>query len=230
MRISSKTLIITVILVVALAIGVGAYFFTRSVSVPDRATLSSKPELLRNYDKALEYEKKIKENPEELSNYITAGSEWKFIGSFTREPVWYRLSLQSYERASEIVGHNNSLVLSNAATVAEELGDYQLAKKYYLTAIDLAPGDSSYHMSYINLLRYKLKASEFEVLRAFDDAMKRVLGGADLVAGRAAYLKAIGRYDDARDDLKLLLENKVITQVQYDSEIQEMAQLEKGTN
>ena len=97
-----------------------------------------------------------------------------------------------------------------------------------MESIDLSPGDTSYHLMYINLLRYKYNASPEQILAAYDVGMNRVLGGADLVSSRSQYLKSIGRYDDARRDLELLLKNKIITQEQMDSEILEMKNLQEA--
>jgi tetratricopeptide (TPR) repeat protein len=227
MQVSSKHVIISAIIAAVLVIGVVAWYSMRAPAIPDRTVLSDRPEMLGYYDRALEYEKKIKEDPSQVLNYIVVGSEWRMIGSLTKDEKWSRLSLDAYERGISATGFKNSLLMSNAAVAAQELGEYERAKKHLLNAIDLSPGDVSYHLAYIDLLRYKFKASEFDVLRAYDDAMKRVLGGADLVSSRMVYLKTIGRLDDAQADLELLFKNNLLTNKQYEEEVAEIANLRK---
>ncbi len=204
-----------------------AFFVARSrpVAVPDRSVLNGKSELQSAYDQAREYTGKISKNPQEVVNYVVAGNAWKLIADSVREPVWYRLSLEVYDQGIAATQSKNSLLLTNAGQIAEELGEFDKAKKYYQISIDLAPGDANYHLLYIKLLKNKYHASEQEVLRAYDIAMSRVVGGADLVSSRLQYLKSIGRYQDAIDDLELLYKNKIITSEQYAGEHAEIEQL-----
>lgn len=223
-----RTVMIVGVLVVLCAAIIGAISLFTGIRVPDRSVLDGKPDYQAAYDKALEYQKKSKSDPSDIVNYIVEGNSWKMIGDSFNDPAWYRLSLAAYERGIKVTGQKNSLLLTNAAQVAVSLGDYETAKRYYLISIDLSPGDANYHLSYIKLLVNKLHAPEQEVLRAYDDAMSRVVGGADLVSSRAQYLKSIGRYKDARADFQLLFNNKIITQDQYNSELAEIQQLESS--
>lgn len=203
----------------------GIYEFT-GIHVPNRDLLEGKPEYQAAYDKALVYEAKIKENPQEVVNYSVVGSEWKMIADTMHDKVWYELSLRAYERGIAVTNQTNSLLLTNAGQIAEELGDFEKARNYYLIAIDLSPGDANYHLMLIKLIKNKFHAPEQEILRAYDNAMARVVGGADLVSSRLQYLKSVGRTADARADLELLYTNKIITTAQYNDEIAEIVQLE----
>lgn len=227
-----KTLLMLVGVLIVLFAGIFAVWrlTTSTLSVPPRTSLGDKVELYFYYDRAVEYEGKIKAEQGELTNYIVASNSWKFLGDFTKDPVWYRLAMQALDRARDLTQDKNTLVLGNAAQIAEALGEYDQAKELYIKAIDITPGDANLWLQYIRLTRYKLKVSEFNVLRAYDDAMSRVVGGADLVSSRADYLKEIGRYEDARVDYALLLKNNVITQQQFDQEISEMEQLKTTNN
>ncbi|OGH61709.1 MAG: hypothetical protein A2848_02315 [Candidatus Magasanikbacteria bacterium RIFCSPHIGHO2_01_FULL_50_8] len=224
MQIPTKHVIIGSLVLIAAVIAAIVWLVTQPITVPTRSVLGDKTELLAQYDRAVEFEGKIIANPDDLTNYLVASAAWKFLGDFTKENVWYQLSEQTLARAIELTENKNTLVLGNAAQIAEALGDYRTEKKYYTIALDLTPGDTSLWLAYIKMLRFKIKVSESDVLRAFDDAMSRVVGGADLISARAEYLKSIGRFDDARTDLELLLKNKVITQEQLDSELRDMAQ------
>ena len=232
MKVTQKQAILIVVgLLICASLGFGGYkFFNRSVSVPDKAALDGKSDLQVAYDRAVKYEVLVTEKPTEIQNYLAAASAWKLIGDATHDDVWYELSLQAYERGITITKRKNSLFLSNAGQIEEQMGNYSKAKSYYLESIDLSPGDTSYHLMHINLLRYKYKADPSEILAAYELGMNRVLGGADLISSRSQYFKAIGRYADARRDLELLLTNNVITQQQVDSELLEMKNLEEAAN
>lgn len=216
------------LLICAIAVFGGYTYFTAKITVPPRDVLAGKVELEAVYDKAIKHEATIVEKPSEIQYYLAAGSAWKLIGDATHEEKWYELSLDAYERGMVVTKRKNSIFLTNAGQVEEQLGNYAQAKSYYLESIDLSPGDAGYHLLHINLLRYKLKASPETILAAYDLGMSRVLGGADLISSRSQYFKSIGRFDDARRDLELLLKNNVITQAQMDSELLEMKNLEEA--
>jgi len=228
MKVTQKQAILMIIglLVSAIAVFGGYKFFTSKVSVPAREVLNEKPELQAFYDKALKYEGVVAEKPSEIQNYLAVGSAWKLIGDSTHDAQWYKLSLDAYERAIVITNRKNSLALTNAGQIEEQLGNYAQAKSYYLESIDLSPGDTSYYILYINLLRYKYNAAPEEILAVYENATQRVLGGGDLIASRSQYYKSIGRYSDAIRDLELLLKNKIISQDQMNSELIEMSKLE----
>lgn len=220
-------IIIGVLICAAALIG-GYTFFTGRVTVPAREVLVGKPELQTFYDKALQFEAQIAENPAELTNYLTVGGSWKLIADSTHDSQWYKLALKAYERGISVTQEKNSLFLTNAGQIEEELGNYKKAKSYYLAAIDLSPGDAGYHLLYIKLLRYKLGATSEEILGAYDIGMSRVISGADLVSSRAQYLISIGHYDDAQKDLELLFKNNVISQAQLDSELLDIKNLKES--
>lgn len=232
MKVTQKqAILIAAGLLICVSFGFGGYkFLNRSVAIPERAVLDGKSDLQVAYDRAVKYEALVTEKPTETQNYLAAASAWKLIGDATHDDVWYELSLHAYERGITFTKRKNSLFLSNAGQIEEQMGNYAKAKSYYLESIDLSPGDTSYHLMHINLLRYKYKAAPSEILAAYELGMSRVLGGADLVSSRSQYFKAIGRYNDARRDLESLLANKVITQQQMDSELLEMKNLEEAAN
>lgn len=230
MKVTQKeAILIAVGLLICGSLALGGYkYFTANVSVPSRDVLAGKSDLEAAYDKAIKYEAIIAEKPNEIQHYLAVGAAWKLIGDATREKQWYKLSLDAYERGIEITKRKNSTFLTNAGQIEEQLGNYTQAKSYYLESIDLSPGDAGYHLLYINLLRYKLKASPEVILAAYDVGLSRVIGGADLISSRSQYLKAIGRFDEARRDLDSLLKNNVITQAQMQSELLEMKNLEEA--
>jgi tetratricopeptide (TPR) repeat protein len=232
MKVTQKWAILTTVALLSCgAMVFGGYlYFTAKISIPSRDELEGKADLQVFYDKALNYESLISEKPAELQNYLALGGAWKLIGDNTKDRRWHKLSLNAYERGIEITNRRNSVLLTNAGHIEEQLGNYAEAKKYYSEAIDLSPGDVNYYLMYINLLRYKTKASTDEILSVYERGMERVLGGADLISNRSQYFKAIGRYADARRDLELLLTNNVITQQQMDSELLEMKKLEEAAN
>lgn len=230
MKVTQKQAILMTIgsLICVSAAFAGYKFFVAKVTIPTRDVLAGKSDLETVYDKAIKYETMISEKPGETQNYLALGSAWKLIGDATHDRQWYKLSLDAYERGISLTKRKNSILLTNAGQIEEQLGNFSQAKSYYLESIDLSPGDTSYHLLYINLLRYKLKSSPEVILAAYELGMSRVIGGADLISSRSQYLKSIGRYNDARRDLELLLKNKVITQAQMDSELLEMKNLEEA--
>lgn len=216
------------LLFAAILLGGGTYFMLNRVTVPERAILAGKPELEASYDKALKHKAIIEAGTDENGNYLAEGAAWKMIGDATKEPIWYKLALKAYEDGIDVTDEKNSLFLTNAGQIAQELGDYDKARDYFEMAIDLSPGDVSYYLIQINLLRYKLKAKPEEILAVYANAAERVIGGADLIASRSQYFKALGRYDEMKKDLELLLQNNVITQAQFNSELDEVERIKEN--
>lgn len=223
----SRALILAV-LFVAILLGGGLYYMVNRVEIPDRTRLSGKPELEASYDKALKHKAIIEAGTDENGNYLAEGAAWKMIGDATKDVIWHKLALKAYEDGIAVTDEKNTLFLTNAGQIAETIGDYDKAKDYYEMAIDLSPGDVSYYLMYIHLMRYKLEAKPDEILAAYANAVERVLGGADLISSRSQYFKALGRYDEMKKDLELLLKNNVITQAQFDGELNEVARIKEN--
>ncbi len=225
---SQNKIIAGIVLVVLILGGCFAYYSTRAPGIPSRASLDGKPELQVAYDKALAAEKAIPSDKTNPLQYVIASSEWKTIGDFTNNPVWYRRALSVLQEGITATKGTNSLLITNAAVIATISGDFETARALYEQAIADAPGDGSYYTALAHLLSGKMHASQADVLKIYTRAIERVIGGADIIQDRALYFKSVGRYDDALKDYEQLKNSNIISAEKYADVLVEIKQLESS--
>lgn len=216
--------IVGVIICVGVLIFGAIVIFNKS-TLPSADSIANKPELLVNYQKAKEAYDQEKKEPENPQWYVNGGLELKTIADATGDAKWYRAALAVYERGVDKTDGNNTLLITNAAVICEKLGDYKKAKKYYEQAIEVSPGEATYYVSLVRIMRTYFNSSINDILAVYDKGTERVVGGAQLYIDRAEYLKTVGRYDDSLADWKLLHDAKVINDNEFADAVKEINDL-----
>lgn len=225
-----KRFLIIAVCVIVVGAGGAYYFFAHKTSIPSRSLVANKPDLVTHYDAALDDEKKIAGDAQNPQWYLAEALEWKTIGDQTNDDQWYKAAAATYERGIVATGRHNTLLMANVATIYEKIQAYDQARAALEEAIQVAPGESTYYVSLVTLLRQHYEATPQTILPIFNDAITHGVSSANLFMARMEYLTTIGRYDDAIADLELLHNAHVFTDDVYTTQLQEINQLKTGTH
>lgn len=213
---------ISILVVVVLAIVLWQVAYNN----PDQKLLNqikNDPSLVEIFSKAKEVEKRLLDSSVQPQDYLTLGFYWKSLGDRSNIKDFYYKSLDVYESGAQKYGSQNVLFYWNAGKLAEEISDYAKAESYYKKSIETAPGDESGYIGLASLYFYKMKKTEAEVLKVYEEGMKKMVINTPLVAARASYLRLVGDNAKALEDYKTLL-NLFPENVGYKEIIQELQQ------
>lgn len=169
--------------------------------------IQDKPELVALFDKVQTTKAAIVKDPEKASLYFDLGLYWKSIGELGGGDPFFQKSLEAYEAGIEKFGQKNILFYLNGGKLAERLADYAKAEFYFKKAIEISSADESGYLYLVDLYSYKLGKSKAEILKIFEEGIKKMVNPISLIAGRAAYLRRIGDYTMALEDYKVLSQN-----------------------
>lgn len=196
--------------VVAAAVMVVFLYSQGIIGNPDRQlynTVKNKPEVLAMYKAAEEAQKKIALAPDKPGLYLDAGLEWKGLGDMLQDKRFLVKSLAIYEDGAERFGESNILFYLNAGKVAESMGEFEKAEKYYRRASAISPLDETPYMYLADLFVYKLKKSKNEILAVFAEAEVVVGDRFSIVWARGSYLRDVGDYAGALKDYEILVKS-----------------------
>lgn len=189
---------------------------------PSVASLQGNMEWVQAYNEALSYETNILKEPKTPLWYIASAQKWKYLGDQTQDKKWYERALKILNQGIDALQRKNTLLLDNAAKVATNMGDYNLAQAFYREAIEVSPGDGSYYAALAELMYQRLRAPEKEIMNVYNEGLTRVAGAGLVVASRAAYFKAVGRWEDSRKDYQTLFDSGLLPKALYDSAMSEL--------
>lgn len=185
--------------------------------------IKDNPELVELFEKVQKTKADIKNEPEKVSLYFDLGFYWKSIGELGGGELFFKESLKAYERGIEKFGQKNILFYLNGGKLAERLENYSKAERYFKKAIEISAADESGYLYLVDLYSYKMNKPKDEVLKIFEDGIKKMVVPIPLIAGRAAYLRRIGEFAAALEDYKLLSQSFPNNQG-YKDVIQELEQ------
>lgn len=185
--------------------------------------IQDRPDLVVVFGKAQKAKEKIAKDPEKSSAYLDLGFYWKSIGELGGGEPFFKESLKSYERGIKKFGQKNILFYLNGGKLAERLENFDKAERYYKKAMEISSADESGYLYLVDLYSYKMNRPKDEVLKIFEDGIKKMVVSTPLIAGRAAYLRRIGEFAMALDDYKLLSQAFPNNQG-YEDVIQELEQ------
>lgn len=166
--------------------------------------IKDKPELVALFEKIQKTKADIKNEPEKVSLYFDLGFYWKSIAELGGGEPFFKKSLKAYELGIEKFGQKNILFYLNGGKLAERLEYLDKAERYYKKAIEISSADESGYLYLVDLYSYKMNKPKDEVLKIFEDGIKKMVVSTPLIAGRAAYLRRIDEFAMALDDYKLL--------------------------
>lgn len=175
--------------------------------------LGDNKEWLGQYDELKEKIKKSEEKGgKDPAALISLGFAWKGLGDATKDDYFLKRALKIYQQGINQFGSQNVIFYWSAGSVANIMGEFEMAEKYYKNAIAVAPtyGESYTYMA--ELYRFKMKKSPDEIIKVYDDGLKATSGNMQLLLEKSSYLRAIGRYEESlagyRDLLKQYANNK----------------------
>jgi len=190
--------IIFAILALIIIAAAGWYFFSwKNQNINLEKIKSAYPDLAVYVDNVTKAQASLSENKDEIENYVVLGLNWKTLADWSQKEDpenyknYYREALKTYQAGIEKSLRKNTLLMTNAASMAKYLGDYKLAEDYYKEAISIAPGDESYYISLAELYEYQMKKSKEEVLAVYDEGLKWVINKTGLTAEKEAYLQRL---------------------------------------
>lgn len=198
-----------------IAAAAAGFFAWRQWMRPDDAALrnaiADQPAMVDLYARAKSAEERMAADPDAAAAYVEAGLRWKSIAeqmsgdAAAREP-FFRRAMQVYDKGIERFGQKNILFFLNAGNVAERIGEYERAEKYFKQAILRGPADESGYVELVELYSFHIKKEKEEVLAVIEDGMKRMVNTAPLIASRATYLRRVGDLSAALADYEILAE------------------------
>ncbi len=170
-------------------------------------TIKDNPQFVTLYQKAQAEQKKLVASPDKPGLYLDLGLDWKGLGDATQDKAWLQKSLTAYEDGIERFGKQNILFYLNAGKVAESIGDYAKAERYYRAAMTISTADESGYLSLADLYIFKLHKTKDELLSLYADAEKKVGNRLTVIWARGTYLKRIGDYAAALQDFQVLVKS-----------------------
>ncbi len=166
--------------------------------------IKDKPVLVGLYHEAQAAEEKLVAAPDKPGLYLSLGMAWKGLGDAAQQNIWLQKSLAVYEDGIERFGKGNILFYLNAGKVAESIGDYAKAERYYRAAMTISVADESGYLYLADLYIYKLNKTKIDMLSLYAEAEKKVGNKSTVLSARGAYLKRIGDYAGALQEYQEL--------------------------
>lgn len=190
------------LILISLSLTFGAYSETRRLE----SRVSSNPEWQKMYDYAKEGQKNLVTGKSDEELYMAAAFRWKSLGDATGEREFYLRSLEIYNEAIQRTDFGRYILTLNAGNVARLLGDFELADKYYLSAMQLNPGEAGTYLTRAEMLKNNLKADREDIKNFYKQSLEVLIGREylRLASDYAGYLKEIGDLNLALDQYKLL--------------------------
>jgi len=194
-------------LVAIVGAGAAAWYFGLLGGEEKRllARISDRQDLVQIFEKAVAGEKAIQKNSAKAELYLETGLDWKTIAELSGHEDFFKKSLAIYEKGIEKFGSKNILFYLNGGKLAERLGDYDKAERYFVTAIEISPGDDHGYLALLDLYSYKMNKSEEDVLAMLAQGEKTLVSNSSIISARASYLRRIGDYGNALKDYKILV-------------------------
>lgn len=143
-------------------------------------------------------------NPNDVTAYIEAGLAWKSIAEARGDRRLLARARDIYEAGHALFGEKNSIITLNAANVNADLGNLDRADALYRALVANDPGYQEGHLAYIEFLKFKKKASNEEISRAYEYALKSLVENATVFQSYGLYLYESGAYEEAIPFLEVL--------------------------
>lgn len=216
MKYLTKQNLIIAGVIIVVAAGFTTYQFINSPRRMEQQILKrlgDNKEWLGQYD---ELKEKIKNNEEkggkDAATLISLGFTWKGLGDATKDDYFLKQALKIYQQGISQFGSQNVIFYWSAGSVANSMGELELAEKYYKSAIAAAPAYGEGYTYLAELYRFKMKKNSDEIIKVYNDGLQATSGNTQLLLEKSSYLRAIGRYEESlagyRDLLKQYVNNK----------------------
>lgn len=167
--------------------------------------LGNNKEWLVQYD---ELRKKIKNNKEkggkDPATLISLGFAWKGLGDATKDDYFLKQALKIYQQGIDRFGSQNVIFYWSAGSVANSMEEFEMAEKYYKSAIVVAPAYMEGYTYLADLYKFKMKKNPDEIIKVYNNGIKATDGSLQLILDKSSYLRSLGRYEESLEGYKIL--------------------------
>lgn len=197
-----KIAIVIVIVIVAASAGFGGYSYWQKTK-EDRF-LSNNPQTKAAYELVKKREAEIKKNKNNYDAYMSLAFNWKGIGEVTRNEKYLRKAASIYDAVIKRWGAKAYIPFLNQANVYIELKEYVRAERNLKISLDIDPGEQNLYVALADLYRNYMSYDSQTIKSVYDEGIRRVIGGGNLVVSYASYLNDIGDYAESLKYYKML--------------------------
>ncbi|MBU4421846.1 hypothetical protein L6259_04175 [Candidatus Parcubacteria bacterium] len=197
------TLLIPII-VVALLAGGGYYGYSYFEKQKEAKFLSENPQTKDAYALIVQREKEVKKDPDFYDGWMSLAFNWKGIGEVLKEDKYLWRSAKLYDEVMKRWGTKAYLPFLNQANVYIELGEYEKAENDLKIAIERDLGEQNLYIALADLYHLYMNKSKEEVVAVYEQGLKTVVSGGNLVNSYASYLNSVGDYTGALKYYKML--------------------------
>ncbi len=197
-----KMIIIAVVAVLAVVGGISGYYYRQNQK--EAKFLSSNPQTKEAYAKVLQRQGDIKNDKNNYDAYMSLAFSWKGIGEVTREDKYLERAVDAYDEVVKRWGIKAYLPFVNRANVYIELKEYTRAENDLKVALEIDPGEQNLYVTLADLYKNYMKKDGKIVKSVYEQGLKTVIGGGNLVLSYASYLKELGEYGESLKYYKML--------------------------
>lgn len=199
-----KIIILTIIIIILLLGSASVVIYSSWQKQKEAGFLSSNPQTKEAYAKVLQRQKDIKKDKNNYDAYMSLAFSWKGIGEVTKNDEYLKKAVSVYNQVVKRWGTTAYLPLVNRANVYIELKEYVRAEDDLKVALEIDPGEQNLYVSLADLYRGYMKKDDKAIKAVYEQGLKTVVGGGNLVLNYAGYLKETGEYKEALKYYKML--------------------------
>lgn len=215
-----KTFAVIIIAIVAAAV-IGGAAYSSWQKQEEAKALSSNPQTKDAYAKVLQRQKDIRKDKNNYDAYMSLAFSWKGIGEVTKNDAYLRRAADVYGRVIKKWGIKAYLPFLNRANVYIGLKEYGRAEDDLKVALEIDPGEQNLYVSLANLYKGYMNKDGETIKSVYEQGLKTVVGGGNLVVSYASYLKGTGEYKEALKYYKML-QQAYPSNTSYEQEIKEL--------
>lgn len=184
-------LILTVAAVIAAAVIIGGgYWYWQDKK--EAAFLSGDPRTGEAYAIIQKREAQLKKDKYNYDALMSLAFNWKGIGEILNNEKYLRRSVAVYNKIIGRYSLKAYLPFLNRANVYISLREYGRAESDLKIASEIDPGEQNLYIALADLYKGYLKKSDKEIRAVYESGIRTVVGGGNLVASYAAYLRETG--------------------------------------
>lgn len=197
-----KYLILIIIIVLFGAGGTVGYLYRQTIK--EDKFLSANPQTKAAYELVKKRKADIKKNKNDYDAYMSLAFNWKGIGQVTRSDKYLRKAASIYDTVIKRWGNKAYLPFFNQANVYIELKEYSRAEWNLKISLDIDPGEQNLYVALADLYKNYMGKDAAAIKSVYEQGIKRVVGGGNLVVSYASYLNSVGDYAESLKYYRML--------------------------
>lgn len=166
--------------------------------------LSSNQQIREAYKTVKIRQEQLREDKNNYDVYMSLAFHWKSIGEATKDSKYLWRSAKVYDEVIRKWGSKAYLPFLNQANVYILLKEYARAESNLKIALEIDPGEQSLYVALADLYGTFMKKDSKAVRAVYEQGIKTVVGGGNLVVNYASYLNELGEYKEALKYYKML--------------------------